>query len=170
VEETALHRALKTAPDRPTEQNRFPDAEFFVFRLAAYNFASSSSAITEVTRYLARTPLPQVPSFVLGAVAHHGAVNPLIDLLRFFGQGEVRPQKNDRIVMAQAQATKVAFLANEVVGIERISAMNILEAPLSGALSREFLMGMVMHAKLGTIHLIDLAKIVQSAKLKVSAK
>ncbi len=170
MEETALHRALKTAPDRPTELNRFPDAEFFVFRLAAFHFASSSSAITEVTRFGTRTPLPQVPSFVLGAVAHHGAVNPLIDLLRFFGQGEVRPQKDDRIIMAQAEATKVAFLANEVVGIERINAAQILEAPLSGALSREFLLGMVMHAKLGTVHLIDMAKIVHSAKLKVSGK
>ncbi len=116
------------------------------------------------------TPLPRSPSFLLGVVGHRGEVVPLVDLLRFIGQGESKPNPRTRLFISEAGSQVVGFLADHVIGLRRILLTDKMPAPAGSGSSQEFLEGVVQSRELGSLSLLHLPRVVQSARQKVVAR
>jgi purine-binding chemotaxis protein CheW len=170
LEETPLQRALASAPERSVERAVQPDEEFFIFRVGELNVGVRSKLVREVTRMGPLTPLPRAPSFLLGVVGHRGEVVPLIDLLRFFGQGESKVALRSRLFISAQGASVVGFVADQVIGLRRIGLADRLPAPAGMGATREFLEGVVPSREFGTLCLLDLERVVHSARQKAVAR
>lgn len=116
------------------------------------------------------TPLPRSPSFLLGVVGHRGEVVPLIDLLRFIGQGESKPTNRTRLFISEAGGQVVGFLADHVIGLRRIFVADKMPAPAGSGTSQEFVEGVVQSRELGSLSLLHLPRVVQSARQKSVAR
>lgn len=170
MEQTPLQRALAIAPERSVERAVQPDEEFFIFRVGELSLGVRSELVREVTRMGPMTPLPRSPSFLLGVVGHRGEVVPLIDLLRFLGQGESKVVARSRIFISEQGDFVVGFLADQVVGLRRIFVADKLPAPAGTGANNEFLEGVVQSREFGTVSLLDLARVVQTARQKAVAR
>lgn len=166
MESTPLQRALAAAPDRPSAQAARPDEEFFVFRIGELVVGVRSDNVREVTRMGPLTPLPRAPSFMLGVVGHRGEVFPLVDLLRFLGQGESRPTSRSRLFISVSGTFTVGFLADQVIGLRRIFVADKLPPPAGAGTTAEFLDGVVQSREFGALSLLHLSRVVQAARQK----
>ena len=170
LEPSLLQRALAAASDRASATIARPDEEFFVFRCGDLTLGVRSEHVREVTRMGLLTPLPRSPSFLLGVVGHRGEVVPLIDLLRFIGQGESKPTPRTRIFISDTGSHVVGFLADHVIGLRRIFTSDKMPAPAGSGSSQEFLEGVVQSRELGSLSLLQLPRVVASARQKAVAR
>lgn len=170
MEPSPLQRALAAAPDHPKMQTVRPDEEYFVFRTGELTLGVLSHQIREVTRMSAMTPLPRTPSFVLGVVGQRGQVVPVFDLLRFLSQGESKVTARSRLFLSDSGGGAVSFVADMVVGLRRIFISEKLPPPMSSSLSHEFLNGVVQSREVGALSLLDLPRVIASARQKVTAR
>lgn len=167
MEPTPLQRALAEAPEKSRAEAVRPDEEFFIFRLGALTLAVLSKQVREVSRLSPMTPLPRVPSFLLGVVGNRGQVMPVIDLLRFLQQGESKPVPGGRLFVGESSGLLVAFLADQVIGLRRIFVADKMPSPAGGGAASEFLLGLVQHRELGTVSLLDLPRVLAAARASV---
>lgn len=147
-----------------------PDEEFFIFRCGELSLGVRSQHVREVTRMGLLTPLPRSPSFLLGVVGHRGEVVPLIDLLRFLGQGEAKPTVRTRLFISESNGQVVGFLADHVIGLRRVFIADKMPAPAGTGSSQEFLEGIVQSRELGSLNLLHLPRVIQSARQKSVAR
>jgi purine-binding chemotaxis protein CheW len=170
VESTPLERALADAPDRPAPAARVEDDEHFLFRLGTMTLGVRSSAVREVTRRGPLTPLPRAPAFVLGVIGHRGEVFPLLDLLRFLGQGEARTRAQGRVFVCAVGSSVVGFAVDEVIGLRRVARAEVLPAPTAGPRAEQLLTGLATLPGLGTVTLLDAERVVAAARQRVLAR
>lgn len=170
MEPTPLQRALAVAPERATAQAARPDEEYFLLRCGELPLGVRSEFVREATRVGPLTPLPRSPSFVLGVVGHRGQVLPLIDLLRFLQQGESKATARSRLFISDSSGQVVGFLADQVIGLRRIYVADKLPAPAGAGAQAEFIEGVVQTRDLGSLTLLNLPRIVQSARQKAVAR
>ena len=164
MEQTPLQRALREAPDLPPAEVTRPDRELFIFKLGTLLLGIDSSNVREVTRLGPLTPLPRMPSFVLGVFGHRGEVLPIVDLLRFLGQGEFKLSSRARVFLGVHGALTAAFVADHVIGLRRIFVADILPAPVGGDIPVEHVTGVVRSEELrGAITVLDLTRVLQMA-------
>ena len=165
-----LKRALKTAPERSSAQAAVIDREFFCFRLGELRLGVGSEFVREVIRAGMLTPLPRSPAFILGVAGHRGEVLPVIDLLRFLGKGEARVGGRTRLFVGASGPFVAAVVADSVIGLRRILASDILPPPLGGDSAVEHLLG-VVHAGAGdALTLLNLSKLLQSARQRAVSR
>jgi purine-binding chemotaxis protein CheW len=172
LEQSPLQRALESAPDRAVERIAQREEEFFVFRVGELTLGVRSDLVREVTRMGLLTPLPRAPSFLLGVVGHRGEVVPLVDLLRFLGQGESRAPAaaRSRLFVSEQGDFVVGFLADQVVGLRQIRVSDKLPAPAGMGTTSEFLEGVVQSREFGTLSLLDLSRVVLAARQRAVAR
>lgn len=170
MEPTPLQRALAVAPDRAGAAIARPDEEYFLLRCGDLPVGVRSEFVREVTRVGPLTPLPRSPSFMLGVVGHRGQVLPLIDLLRFLQQGESKATSRSRLFISDLSGQVVGFLADQVIGLRRIYVADKLPAPAGAGGQAEFLEGVVQSRELGALTLLNLPRIIQSARQKSVAR
>lgn len=170
VPPTPLQRALAEAPDRPAAEAARPDEEYFVFRAGELLLGVRSEHVREVTRMSALTPLPRAPAFLLGVVAHRGQVVPLVDLLRFLGQGEGRVTDRGRFFISEANGQVVGFLADQVIGLRRIFVADRMAPPAGAGPTAEFLLGVVQSREFSSLALLSMPRVLASARQKAVAR
>jgi purine-binding chemotaxis protein CheW len=155
---------LKEAPveRRPAEPR--PEHEYFVFRVGGVVMGVRSEHVREVTRVGMVTPLPKAPAFVLGVVGHRGEVFPLLDLLRFLGQGDSRPPARTRLFVSSVHGSVVGFVVEDVEGLKRVAAADTLPKPAGPGPGLEYVEGVSHARELGAVTLLDLAGIVAAAR------
>jgi purine-binding chemotaxis protein CheW len=157
---------LNTAPTHAPVKAAAPGKEYFIFVLGDLTLGVVSSHAREVTRPGLLTPLPRLPAFVLGVVGHRGEVLPVIDLLRFLGQGEMQAAARKRLFIGSSQAFSAAFLADRVLGLRHLTDASVLPPPLGGAIPAEHLLGVVRDGP-RTLNLIDLPRLMQVARARI---
>ena len=59
-----------------------------VFQVGAERFAIDTTSITEVIPCIPARVVPAAPPALLGVIEYRGAVVPVLDLCRLFGQGD----------------------------------------------------------------------------------
>jgi purine-binding chemotaxis protein CheW len=128
-------------------------------------FGAPSHHVREVTRIDLVTPLPRAPGFILGAFGHRGEVLPVIDLLRFLNMGELRAAPRSRVFLGLGAQHVVAFLTDAVIGLRRVYVDDIMPR-LAGGGTGEFLRGVATARDLGTLHLLDLQRVIAVAREK----
>jgi purine-binding chemotaxis protein CheW len=167
---TPLQRALAAAPERAPQAPPSQEQEFFCFTLGELHLGVPSESVREVLRVKRITPMPRVPSFVLGVAGHRGEVLPVLDLLRFFGKGEGRPGPRARVFVGAVGSHIAGFLVDAVGGLHRYRPADILPAPIGGDLSSESVLGVVQQPGEPVVSLLNFAKLIQSARLRAVAR
>jgi purine-binding chemotaxis protein CheW len=164
---TPLQRALGQAPERESAQADKPEKEVFLFKIGTLYLAVDSANAREVTRLGVITPLPRAASFVLGVGGHRGEVLPVIDLLRFFGQGEMKVGAHARCFIGVSGTFAAAFVADEVIGLRRVLLEEILPAPVGGEVPSEHVQGVLPDKALkATLTMLDFPRVLQAARTR----
>lgn len=165
MEPTPLKRALDLAPDRASARVERPEREFFLFRLGPMMLGVDSVNAREVTRLGVITPLPRAASFVMGVAGHRGEVLPVIDLLRFFSQGETRLSLRTLCFIGIHGSFAASFIADQVVGLRKVFVSDILPAPVGGEIPTEHVQGVIHESgDKGTTTLLDLPRVLQTSR------
>lgn len=162
---TPLQRALGLAPDTAPARVERLEKEFFIFKIGPLLLGVDSVNAREVTRLGVITPLPRAASFVIGVAGHRGEVLPVIDLLRFFAQGERGPALRTLCFIGVHGSFAAAFVADEVVGLRKVFASDILPAPVGGEIPSEHVHGVLHDAgEIETVTLLDLPRVLQTSR------
>jgi purine-binding chemotaxis protein CheW len=137
-----------------------------MFRMGDLMLGVPSQNVREVTRMGPMTPLPRMVAAVLGVIGHRGEVLPVVDLLRFLGVGELKPNPRSRIFIGVAGNLSAAFMADTVIGLRKVVSADIWPAPVTGQVPAELLLGIVTTDREGegAINLLNLARVLQSAR------
>lgn len=161
---TPLQRALAAAPERENAGKSRPEQEFFCFRVGELRIGVPSENVREVARTGPLTPLPRVAAWVMGVTGLRGEVLPVIDLLRFLGKGESRISQRTRLFVGVAGSYTAAVVADSVIGLRRFATADILPPPVGGDSAAEHLLGVVNPGQQEGISLMNLAKLLHSAR------
>ena len=168
---TPLQEALEKAPVRSASAKAAATRELFVFKLGEFTMALESVHVREVTRSGPLTPLPRMPSYLLGVGGQRGEVLPVVDLLRFFSRGESTVTERTRLFICSHQSWTVAFVADSVVGLQRFEEAKIFPAPVGGGdLPIEFLGGVLVGPKSSAIALLNLPRLLSAARTRAVSR
>ncbi len=160
-----MQRALGIAPQTASARVERAEKEFFIFKLGQLSLGVDSVNAREVTRLGVVTPLPRTASFVMGVAGHRGEVLPVVDLLRFFAQGEARLAQRTLCFIGVNGGVAAAFVAEQVVGLRKVFLSDILPAPVGGEIPTEHVKGVVRdETGKGTVMLLDLPRVLQTAR------
>jgi purine-binding chemotaxis protein CheW len=113
-----LKARAKTLAKPPAQEDpsvRFVD--IVEFTLGPEHYAFPSSAVREVFHLAQITPLPSVPSFVLGITNVRGRILSVVDMRRLLDLGETGLTNLNRAIIVYHQRMEIAILADEVVGV-----------------------------------------------------
>ncbi len=164
MEPSPLKKALETAPLRAQGQKARPEQEFFCFKIGELRLGVPSENVREVVRAGPLTPLPRTAPFVLGVCGHRGEVLPVLDLLRFLGKGESRIGPRTRLFIGVSGTYLAAVVADLVIGLRRVPLADILPPPVGGDAAVEHLIGVLGAGQADSVSLLNLAKLLQTAR------
>jgi purine-binding chemotaxis protein CheW len=112
------------------------EEQHVLFTLADTQYAVPISNVVEIGRPLEVTPVPNVPSWVLGVANLRGEVVSMVDLRSFLGLEPLERDATARMVVAQARtdAMTAGLLVDWVGGIRQLAVSEIVPpaAPLEG--------------------------------------
>ena len=123
LKERARHLALPL--------NKTVGEQLYVLQFISQNrvYALEGAFINEVAPLGQMTPLPGVPSFVLGVVNLHGRIVALLDLQSILGVAEPEASSANNIIVLQGVASEFGFLADVIIGFVSIPIAD-LQIPL----------------------------------------
>jgi len=134
TDETVLQQArqkiLQTRADILAREDQVSSAsleqfEILEFILAHEHYAVETCWVREVYPLKTLTPLPCVPTFVMGIVNIRGRLISVIDLKRFFNLPDKGLTDLNKIIVLQDGTMEFAVLADLVVGVHKIYASEL---------------------------------------------
>ena len=142
------------------------DLHIVGFRIGRETFGVPISLVHEIVRVPDITAVPDAPDCVEGVINLRGKIVSIVDLRKRFGEREIKPNKKNRILVAEVE--------NKMVGLVVDAASEVLKLPQSDieAPPNVFEEGELNYVtgvgKLNgrLIILIDLTKILQRGELK----
>jgi purine-binding chemotaxis protein CheW len=122
---------------RAAEQARVPAAdaapgellELLEFVLAGEHYALEFSYVREVCPLKELTPLPCVPSFVLGITNLRGQIVSVLDFKRFFDLPRVGLSDLNKVIVLADGGMEFGLLADAIVGLRQLPR-SMLQPPL----------------------------------------
>lgn len=122
----AKKRILKDRAERLAIEPEGKEADELIeiveFMLAHERYGIESSYVREVYPIKDITPLPGVPSFVLGLINMRGHILSVIDLKKFFGLPEKGITDLNKAIILHTQDMEFCVLADSILSIRSISA------------------------------------------------
>lgn len=141
--------------DSATAMGKPNQFQCLVFALDGERYGLVLSAVDNVVRAVAITPLPQAPDIVLGVVNVRGRVIPVINMRRRFRLPERGIVLTDQLVIAHTARRPVALVADAVSNILQYPEEDIVEAQ-SILADAEYIEGVVrLNGSLILIHNLD---------------
>ncbi|MBU1566732.1 MAG: chemotaxis protein CheW [Proteobacteria bacterium] len=117
---------LAVAEEKQTTEQTIEIVEFL---LAREHYGIESSSIREVYPLKDYTPLPGVPSFVLGLMNVRGRIISVVDIKRFFDMPEKGISNLNKVIIINDHKMELGILADEILGVRNI-AISELDQPL----------------------------------------
>lgn len=124
------------------------------FHIGAETYAFPAASVTSVSKSIAITPVPCVPSFVAGITNQRGHIRSVVKLAQYLG---LQPgEKDEYVVFAQHQDVEVAFIVSSLDEVTDIPVSEIKARPVNmSTRSNQFIAGVVP----GGLILLDLQAI-----------
>lgn len=119
----ARARVLAREPKRAIAADE--SMEVVEFRLATEAYAIESKFVREVQPLKSFTPLPAMPSFILGIVNVRGRIVSVVDLKRFFDLPGKGLRERDKLIVIGDDSMEFGILADDVIGARAISRADI---------------------------------------------
>jgi purine-binding chemotaxis protein CheW len=92
------------------------------FNLGDQEYCLDVSAVREVIRMVAITPIPETPAEILGAIDVRGVAVLVLDLRRRFGLAPQTPTLNSPLLLIETRGTLLALLVDKVGSVIRTKA------------------------------------------------
>jgi purine-binding chemotaxis protein CheW len=122
-------RSIVMALEPDLSRDSLTKIEIIEFALAAERYGIESTFVREIYPLKDFTPLPGVPSFVLGIINVRGQILPVIDLKKLFNLPEKGIGELNKVIIISNEQIEFGILADEVMGIKAIYNENILPVP-----------------------------------------
>ncbi len=132
------------------------------FKIGPELYALDIMKIKEIIRPQKLTPIPKAPSFIEGVINLRGAVIPVADMRKRFGQPVTKETRKNRIVVCSLVGKIIGLLVDEVTEVRRYSRKEISPAPqyIKGA-QADYFLG-VAHRDDDLVMLVDLEKVLST--------
>ena len=119
--------ALTLAPAARKPQVRTAEEQLVVFTLGGVDYGVAIANLREVGRLPSVTPVPNVPTWVLGVANIRGDVVSLVDLRAFLGLEPFGRQTSARMLVARDRQEEVTagLVVDQVKGIRYVTADRI---------------------------------------------
>jgi purine-binding chemotaxis protein CheW len=158
--------ALQTIPDVPGIADVPDDAtptELVSFAIGEDQYGVDIMAVREIKGWTAITPLPGQPEYVRGVLNLRGVIVPIVDLRCRFGQGLTQASQLHIVIIVQIAGKGVGLLADRVLDIVSLDAMQIKAVPrIAQGQRANFLSGLATTED-AMIALIDLSRLLSEA-------
>ncbi|MBI5411310.1 MAG: purine-binding chemotaxis protein CheW [Nitrospirae bacterium] len=118
---------------KPAEEVQAPAEalDLLVFSLAGERYGVETAHVLEVLPLRDPTPVPCVPSFILGVVNHRGRIIAVLDLRRLIelaGQGAT---EGSHVVVVEAGGMTFGLFADAVSGTIRVGMRDVAPPPVA---------------------------------------
>lgn len=156
-------RGLSSADETAAEQR----VQVLLLEVGKERFALDADCCRTITKAGKVTRLPRMPGYVLGVINLRGEIVSVIDPGLLFGLGAREVGVKSRLVVVECRGSRVAFLADRVLGIEWINQSRVREPQAgSGSLAGEYVQGHIepMAGEGWTVYL-NAAKLLDSPEL-----
>lgn len=126
------------------------------FKVGRETYAFPAASVSSVNKSIAITPVPCVPSFVLGITNLRGHIRSVVRLALFLGFEDASEQADDYVVVVQQGDMEVAFIVSELEEVTDIPVREIKPRPMASvSKASPYIAGVVP----GGLILLDLAAI-----------
>jgi purine-binding chemotaxis protein CheW len=159
----ARAQALAQEPPKAALAETF--LEIIEFRLASETYGIESSFIREIHPLKDFTPLPGVPSFVLGIANIRGQIISVVDLKKFFNLPDKGLGELNKVIIIRNSRMEFGILADGILGTRSVplDAIKATPATVTG-IGAEYLKGVT-----GTrVIVLDAEKILNDEKIIVN--
>lgn len=132
------------------------------FRVGSEMYALDIMRIKEIIRPQKLTAVPKAPDFIEGVINLRGAVIPVVDLRKRFGQPHFEAGQGGRIIICSLAGKILGLLVDDVTEVQRYTRQDIQPAPqfLKGK-GAEFFLGVCRRGE-ELMMLVDLERILSS--------
>ena len=155
-----LERRAAQLAHRPSAPDAGPQIEVLVCRLGTERYAIETRSLRAVQLADTVTPVPCVPSYVLGIVSVRGEIVTLLDLASLIGLVPSAAAETHRpIVLLDVADLRAGLVVDEIIGVERL-ALDALQPAPSG---RDFIRGVAQPATV----LLDLDRLFAGGRFDV---
>ena len=140
-----VKRTLKKRAAMPACEQESADAESLEvveFLLAKEHYGIESLFIHEAFPLKDYTPLPGVPSFVLGLVNVRGRILSVVDITKFFDIPDQSINDRNTIIFIKDEKMEFGLLADAIVGVRKVAVSDMgPPLPTLTGIRRGFLKG-----------------------------
>jgi purine-binding chemotaxis protein CheW len=123
------NRAIVMAQEHEQIRETSMKIEIIEFTLAGECYCIESAFVREVYPLKDFTPLPGVPSFILGIVNVRGQILPVVDLKKFFNLPEKGLGELNKVIILRDDRLEYGILADAVNGTKIIYREEVLPVP-----------------------------------------
>lgn len=99
--------------------------EILEFQLNQERYGIETQFVLEVQILKNLTPLPNVPTFMVGIINVHGKIIPVIDFKKVFELSETKLNDLNKVIIVKVEDACFGILIDEISVITNISADNI---------------------------------------------
>ncbi len=118
--------------------------QLVTFRLGDDLFAADVFAVERVLRKQQPRPVPDMPDWLLGVIAHQGRTVPVLDLRRRFGLPPVTDPSLVRVLIIDIGEGCVGATVDEVLEVATVDPATVDPPPaLFKGLAKDYLRGLV---------------------------
>jgi purine-binding chemotaxis protein CheW len=143
-------------------RNRTDLTQFISFAIGGDQYGVDIMAVREIKGWSDITPLPNQPEYVRGVLNLRGAIVPIVDLRRRFGQGLTETTPLHIVIIVQIGQQQIGLIGDRVLDIVSVENAQIQSVPSTAAGSAtNFLSGLVTHEDT-MIALIDLPNLLST--------
>lgn len=122
-------RTAAPAEVRPGPAGGDGSAQIVTFRIGADLFAADVRAVERVLRYLAPTPVPNVPAWVSGVIEYLKRVVPVIDMRARFEAPANAPTSETRVLVFNVSGSWVGGVVDAVLDVTAVDKSHVEPPP-----------------------------------------
>ena len=117
------------------------DTQALTIDMAGAEYGIVTDSIKEIARIVETTPVPEAPSFVVGAIDYRGDLVVVVDLAARLALGKAKADLSSYIVIVERDGRRVGLLVDTVRDVVILDADAIMAAPANLPLPEELLAG-----------------------------
>ncbi len=134
-----------------------------IFSLGKELYGVTIHSVESIIKVQDITEVPRSASYILGVTNLRGTVVPVLDLRRRFNLASCENTSNTRIIIVNAEGSKVGIVVDEVTEVLKISREAIQPPPpMSTTVESAFING-IAHINENLVILLDLEKVLASS-------
>lgn len=122
-------RALAMAVESEQKTGSAATMELLTFSLSTETYGIESAFVREVYPLEAFTPLPGVPSYILGLIHVRRQIMPVVDLKKFLNLPDSGLGQLNKVIILHTEEMEFGILADVVHGIQTVDLEDINATP-----------------------------------------